>query len=232
MIVTNPPRLTARPESVPARTHLQEALEQAELGAYHLEIAHDLTGESLAALDGYQPSTMDIARDTPTRDVSPSARALKAQANSSSLPAQTASGRQYDALASLHGAISALDQALPELSPQDRRDALQARRQLDQQDPLWHADVALSGALAAIQGGAVPYIDAAEQDAPGIDVSWTSGEIAGSLREATGQVHYAGNLNGKSLQTVHQAVATLRAIHQRQHPPAAFHVEPGPAGKA
>lgn len=199
-----------------AAAFLDEAIIHAETSSIHLQSAHNSTRDSYQTLDGYQPAAVDISRDNAYRDVSPSGRSLHAKADATTIPAQNASGKQYDALATLDFAIAALDQAIPQLSPQDRRQALQARQQLQQQDPLWHADVALGTALATMNGGALPYIEAAEGDAPGQDVSWTGGEIYGNLRDALGQLGYAGNINGESLGSVNNALSTLRSLRERQ----------------
>lgn len=214
MITQLMPRAGYAPRS--ATASLDEAITHTETSALHLQSANALTKDSYVALDGYQPAAVDIQRDTPYRDVSPSGRSLHARADATTSPAQNASGKQYDALDTLAFAIGALDQAIPQLPPQDQREAVKARRQLDQQDPLWHADVALGTALATINGGALQYIEAAEADAPGQDVSWAGGEIYGNLRDALGQLGYAGNINGQSLSDVNSALATLRAIRERQ----------------
>lgn len=208
------PGFPPRPKTAPSS--LDEAITHAETSALHLQSANTFTKDSYQALDGYQPAAVDVQRDTPYRDVSPSGRSLHGRADATTAPAQNASGKQYDALDTLALAIGALDQAIPQLSPQDRREALQARRQLDQQDPLWHADVALGTALATINGGALQYIEVAEADAPGQDVSWAGGEIYGNLRDALGQLGYAGDINGHSLADVNSALATLRGIRERQ----------------
>lgn len=205
----------AAPAPNTTSSSLDEAIVHAETSSLHLQTAHQATRDSYIQLDGYQPAAVDISRDTPYRDVSASGRSLHQRADATSLPAQNASGKQYDALASLNFSIQALDQAIPELSGSDRREALRARHQLQQQDPLWHADVALGTALASMNGGALPYIEAAEADAPGQDVSWMGAEIYGNLREALGQLDYAGNINGQSLHQVQDALATLRAIRAR-----------------
>jgi hypothetical protein len=200
-----------------AASSLDEAIIHAETSSLHLQTAHEATRDSYVTLDGYQPAAVDISRDTPYRDVSPSGRALHQRTDATTLPAQNASGKQYDALATLNFAIQALDQAIPELSGGDRQEALRARQQLQQQDPLWHADVALGTALATMNGGALPYIEAAEADAPGQDVSWMGAEIYGHLRDALGQLSYAGSINGQSLSQVNDALTTLRALRSRQN---------------
>lgn len=205
---------TPAPQKVSAS--LDEAIIHAETSSLHLRTAHDATRDSYVQLDGYQPAAVDISRDTPYRDVSPSGRSLHMRADATTIPAQNASGKQNDALGTLSFAIQALDQAIPQLQGADRRDALQARRGLDQQNALWHADVALGTAMAAMNGGALPYIEYAEADSPGQDLSWTGGEIYGNLREALGQLGYAGNINGTSLNQVNDALATLRAVRERQ----------------
>lgn len=206
----------ARPAPRSAASSLEQALAHAETGSIQLESAHQDTRDSYSKLDGFQPATHDIARDTPYRDVSASARSLQARADATSTPAQNASGKQYDAIASFDYATAALDHAIPGLSPADQQKAFEAREKLQQRDPLWHADVALGSALASINGGARPYMDAAATDAPGQDVSWTAGEIHGSLNEALGNLGYAGDINSASLAAVNNAVAILRDILQRK----------------
>jgi hypothetical protein len=212
-------RFLATPAPKSAAAALDEAIVHAETSSLHLQSAHSMTRDSYQTLDGFQPAAVDISRDTPYRDVSPSGRSLHARADSTTVPAQNASAKQYDALATLDYAIAAVDQALPQLSPADRREALRARQGLLQQDPLWHADVALGSALATMNGGALPYIEAAEADAPGQDVSWTGGEIYGNLRDALGQLSHAGGINGSSLSQVNEALEILRQVRQRQNTP-------------
>lgn len=199
-----------------ATASLDEAITHAETSALNLQSANSYTKDSFVALDGFQPAAVDIQRDTAYRDVSPSGRSLHARADATTIPGQNASAKQYDALDTLAFAIGALDKAIPDLSPADQREALKARRQLDQQDPLWRSDVEIGTALAAINGGALQYIEFAEADAPGQDLSWVGNEIYANLNEALGHFSYAGNINGQSLNDVNSALATLRAIRARQ----------------
>lgn len=194
---------------------LDEAIRLAETSSVHLQVAHEATQDSYVALDGFQPAATDIARDTAYRDVSSSGKALQVKADASTTPAEKASGKQYQALQTLDWATQALDQAMPGLSSSDRQAALLARQQLQQREPLWHADVALGTALATLNGGARPYIDIAAGDRPGQDVSWVGGEVYGNLRDTLGQLNQAGHLNGHSLQDVNSALTILRDLRER-----------------
>lgn len=211
----NVSRPSAKPAPQSVSAQLDEAIIHAETSSIHLQSSHSYTKDAYVALDGYQPAAVDIQRDTPYRDVSPSGRSLHEKTNLTTPAAQNASAKGYDAVDTLGWAMSALDQAIPQLSPQDRREALQARHQLDQGEALWYADGALGTALASMNGGALPYIETAEADTPGQDVSWVGGEIYGNLREALGELNRAGQISGGSLNSVNSALATLRAIRAR-----------------
>lgn len=210
-----PSRSLAVPAPKGAATSLDEAILHTETSSLQLESAHASTHDSYVGLDGFQPAAVDIQRDSVGRDVSESARSLHRRADSTTVTAQNASGKQYDALATLDFAVAALDQALPELHGRDRQDALRARQQLDQGQNLWYADVHLGNALATMNGGALPYIESAETDTVGTDVSWTGGEIYGNLRDTLAYFNEAGRFNGGSLSQVKDALATLRAVRQR-----------------
>lgn len=201
--------------------YLREAIQQAEVAAAELSLAQQSAGQGHQVLDGFQAATRDIARDTPYRDVSDSATTLRQKASTATSSAERSGDYDSRAVASLGGAISALNQAIPQLEPADRRAALVAREQLSQADELWWADGALGTALAAINGGAVPYIEAAQADAPGQDVSFTAGEIHGALNESLGYLVEADRIQGQSLQDVHNAVETLRSLSERDSRPIA-----------
>jgi hypothetical protein len=207
------PLNTPAPKS--AASSLDQAITQAETSAFHLNKAQQSTRDSYFALDGYQSEAVDVSRDTPYRDVAPSAHALHRRADSTTMSANDANSSHYEALQTLDWAVSAIDQALPDLSGEQRQEALQARAQLSQRDALWYADVALGNALATMNGGALPYIESAEADIPGTDVSWTGGEIYGDLRDTLGYINQAGGINSRSLQSVNSAVSILRDLRQR-----------------
>lgn len=191
---------------------LEQAIDSAESGSFHLAAAHNSSLDSYRTLDGYQPSANDIARDTPYRDVSPSAQALHAKAEDATAKAQSADNSQYSAQDFLHFALSSLEEALPQLPPQQKSKAIEARQLLSQDQNLWYANVYLGNALASINGGAVPYIEAAERDAPGKDVSWTGGEIYGNLHDSLSYLKMAKDTNGSSLDEVRQAVSILKSL--------------------
>lgn len=77
---------------------------------------------------------------------------------------------------------------------------------------MWLADAALGTALAAIQGGALPYIEHAKTDAPGLDVSFTAGEISGTLQESLGFLSQAQGLQSSSLAEVQEAIGLLQSL--------------------
>lgn len=191
---------------------LDQAIELAESGRESLAAAQQETREGYQSVDGFQPAVRDIAKDTPYRDVSGSARALGQKAEGATSSAESSTDFDSRALASLDGAIASLDAAIPGLSGGQRRIALQAREQLMQRDELWYADISLGSALAAINGGAVPYIEAAQADGPGIDVSFTAGEIFGTLHESLGHFTQAERIQGMSLTDVQSALKTLREL--------------------
>lgn len=203
-----------------AGRYLEEAIKQAELGASELCSAQEQSGESRQAIDGFQPSVRDIANDTPYRDVSGSAKQLGRKAVSATTAAERSGDYDSRAVSSLSGAIAALDNALPQLEPNQREAALAARHQLSQDDELWWADGALGSALAAINGGAVPYIEAAQADAPGQDVSFTASEIYGTLQESLGHLAEANRIQGQSLSEVQSAIETLRGLAKVERKPA------------
>ncbi len=192
--------------------YLEEAIKQAELGASELSSAQEQSREGHQAIDGFQPSVRDIANDTPYRDVSGSARQLGQKAASGTRAAERSGDYDSRAISSLSGAIAALDQAIPQLEPSQREAALIARHQLSQDDELWWADGALGTALAAINGGALPYIEAAQADAPGQDVSFTASEIYGTLQESLGHLAEANRIQGQSLSEIQSAIGTLRDL--------------------
>ena len=204
-----------RPSVRTVAQHLEEATSQAELGAHELSSAQGSTLESYQAIDGFQPATRDIARDTAQRDVSESARFLEGKAQSATGSAERSGELDGRALGSLDRAVTALDLAIEGLSGEDRRAAESARSMLRQGDDLWLADAALGTALAAINGGALPYIEEAKGDAPGLDVSFAAGEIHGTLQESLGYLSEAGKIQGASLAEVKGAVEILRSLGQK-----------------
>ncbi len=202
----------SRPMSISTKSALSQAIEQAEAGAYDLASAQRQSQGGYEIIDGFQASVRDIANDTPYRDVSGSARVLNQKADGGTRSAESSGDFDARAVAHLDGAIASLDAALPGLSEQQRQTALQAREQLVQRDDLWYADIALGSALAAINGGALPYIEAAQADAPGQDVSFTAGEIFGTFQETLGHFTQAERIQGASLDEVKSALQSLRQL--------------------
>ena len=203
---------TTRGISSQAIRALGQAIEQAESGSASLASAQQETREGYQTLDGFQPAVRDIANDTLYRNVSGSARALGQKADGATSSAESSANFDSQALISLDGAIASIDAALPGLSESQRRTALQAREQLMQRDELWYADISLGSALAAINGGALPYIEAAQADGPGQDVSFTAGEIFGTLQESLGHLSQAEQIQGMSLAEVQSALKSLREL--------------------
>ncbi len=215
MITSVPTQPVSLPSPQSPARNLDEALIHAETSALHLKKAHQTTEDGYRTLDGFQPSAVDISRDTPWRDVSGSGRELRRKSESTGNKAENVASSQYSALGTLDWAVSALDRALRELPPQMRQEALEARHYLDQRDEIQQADLDIGYTLAGIYGGAMPYIQTAELDSPGQDVSWTGGEIYGILNQSLSHLGHAGHVNGESLAEVNEAISILRELRDR-----------------
>ena len=195
-----------------AKTHVLQALDQAESAMGNTAQARTEATAAQTALDGYEPEVRAIKFDRPDRDVSPNGHTLRAKTQSCAAPSghglELANGVQSSS-AEIRKHI---DEALQSLTPADsaaRRYLQAAARDTKflNENSLPHLTVSLKLAHRQSQEEVSPYLTEVQEDAPGRDVGRFAEDI-GQLFADSRANYRQGDLGGKYVQ---QDLAQIKA---------------------